>query len=251
MKLNRGATMESYSITDVGIKRKVNQDFVYCKEEAIGCLPNLFIVADGMGGHNAGDCASRTCVTTVTEFIKNNTDLKTPVSLLEAAIKEANHQIISEASKDEQLEGMGTTFVGMTIIDDVMYVANVGDSRLYVINKSSKQIRQVTEDHSLVEEMVKNGEVERKNARFHPNKNIITRALGATDDVNPDFFEVNLADDIVLLCSDGLSNMMDDNEIMETVIDNQDNLAIAGCTLVKKANDYGGKDNISVIIVTP
>ena len=99
--------------------------------------------------------------------------------------------------------------------------------------------------------MVKNGEVERKNARFHPNKNIITRALGATDDVNPDFFEVNLEDDIVLLCSDGLSNMMDDNEIMETVIDNQDNLAIAGCTLVKKANDYCGKDNISVIIVTP
>ncbi len=243
--------MKSYSITDVGIKRKLNQDFVYCRQESIGSLPNLFIVADGMGGHNAGDRASKSCVTTVTEFIKKDTELKTPVSLLEAAISEANRQIIEEADQDESLKGMGTTFVGMTIINDAMYVANVGDSRLYVINKSTGKIRQVTEDHSLVEEMVKNGEVERKNARFHPNKNIITRALGAAGEVSADFFEVNLEDDIVLMCSDGLSNMMDDDEIADTVLENRDNLTIAGCTLVQKANDYGGKDNISIILVEP
>lgn len=229
----------------------MNQDFVFSRQEPLGALPNLFIVADGMGGHNAGDEASKTCVTEVTEFIKNNNDLKTPVSLLEAAISNANLKIIEAANSNADLEGMGTTFVGMTIIDNTMYVANVGDSRLYVINKSTGQIRQVTEDHSLVEEMVKNGEVERKNARFHPNKNIITRALGATRDVVADFFEVVLENDIVLMCSDGLSNMMDDDEIMQTVLDYQDNLTIAGCTLVQKANDYGGKDNISVIIVEP
>lgn len=243
--------MKSYSITDVGIKRKVNQDFVYCRQESIGALPNLFIVADGMGGHNAGDHASRTCVTTVTEFIKYDVCLKTPVSLLEAAIKKANEQIITEAKSDTSLEGMGTTFVGMTVIDDIMYVANVGDSRLYVINKTNRQIRQVTEDHSLVEEMIRNGEVERKNARFHPNKNIITRALGASKEVLVDFFEVTLEDNMIVMCSDGLSNMMDDVEIMDTVLENKDNLALAGCALVQKANDYGGKDNISVIIVEP
>lgn len=246
-----GCNMKSYSITDVGIKRKVNQDFVYCRQESVGALPNLFIVADGMGGHNAGDYASRTCVNAVTQFIKNDKELKTPVSILEAAVARANEQIITEARADESLEGMGTTFVGMTLIGDSMYVANVGDSRLYVINKTNRTIRQVTEDHSLVEEMVRNGEVERKNARFHPNKNIITRALGAADEVLVDFFEVNIKDDFVVMCSDGLSNMMDDAEIMDTVLENADNLTIAGCTLVQKANDYGGKDNISVIIVEP
>lgn len=251
MKLNRGAIMKSYSITDVGVKRKVNQDFVYARQESIGLLPNLFVVADGMGGHNAGDHASKSCVTAVTEFIKNNNTLRTPVSLLEAAIKRANEEIFEEASKNDELQGMGTTFVGMTIIEDTMYVANVGDSRLYVIDKPSRTIRQVTEDHSLVEEMVKKGEVERKNARFHPNKNIITRALGASKDVTADFFEVSLNDNIIVMCSDGLSNMMDDEEIMEIVLDNGENITMAGCTLVKKANDYGGKDNISVIIVAP
>jgi protein phosphatase len=99
--------------------------------------------------------------------------------------------------------------------------------------------------------MVKNGEVERKNARFHPNKNIITRALGATESVSADFFEVSLNESIVVLCSDGLSNMMDDDEIMRTVLENEDNFEDAGRSLVQKANEYGGKDNISVIIVTP
>jgi protein phosphatase len=142
---------------------------------------------------------------------------------------------------------MGTTFVAATIIDSNLYVANVGDSRLYVIRDG---IKQITEDHSLVEEMVKTGEIERKDVRFHPNKNIITRALGANSTVIPDYFEVELnSEDTVLLCSDGLTNMMDDREIMDIVRQYPDDLELTAKTLVVKANENGGKDNISIVIV--
>lgn len=239
--------MKAYSITDVGAKRKVNQDYVYCREEAIGNLPNLFIVADGMGGHNAGDMASKTCVECVADFVRANEDLKTPISIIEKAVALANEEIIKKAKSNEQYDGMGTTFVASTIIDDVMYVANIGDSRLYVIND---EIRQITEDHSLVEEMVKNGEIDKKNARFHPNKNIITRALGAADEVTADFFEISLKkNDIVLMCSDGLSNMIDDDEIFKMVTQGKEDIVMTSLRLVAKANEYGGKDNISIVMV--
>jgi protein phosphatase len=127
-----------------------------------------------------------------------------------------------------------------------MYVANIGDSRLYVIGKEMKQI---TEDHSLVEAMVKTGELNRNEARVHPNKNIITRAVGANETLEPDFFEVNLEDgDTVLMCSDGLTNMLEDEEIERIIRENDDPDAAAG-TLVKCANENGGKDNIAIIII--
>ena len=199
--------MKAFSITDIGERRRINQDYVFCSLNTIGKLPNLFIVADGMGGHNAGDYASRFCV----EFFKHKieeSDLISPIALIEAAITETNDILISKAQEQTELEGMGTTFVVATIFDLVMYVANIGDSRLYVIGKEMKQI---TEDHSLVEAMVKTGELDRNEARVHPNKNIITRALGANAYVEPDFFEVNLEEgDTVLMCSDGLTNMLED-----------------------------------------
>lgn len=239
--------MKAYSITDVGAKRKVNQDYVYCREETIGKLPNLFIVADGMGGHNAGDMASKTCVECVADFVRCNEDLKTPISIIEKAVALANEEIIKKSKSNEQYDGMGTTFVASTIIDDVMYVANVGDSRLYVIND---EIRQITEDHSLVEEMVKNGKIDKNNARFHPNKNIITRALGAADEVTADFFEISVKkNDIILMCSDGLSNMIDDDEIFKMVIQGKEDIVMTSLRLVAKANEYGGKDNISIVMV--
>ncbi len=143
---------------------------------------------------------------------------------------------------------MGTTFVVATIIDKILYVANIGDSRLYVIGK--EEIRQVTEDHSLVEAMVKQGELNPEEAKVHPNKNIITRALGANDTVEPDFFEVNLEDeDIVLMCSDGLTNMLEDETIAQIIRENQDDLKTAAETLVRCANENGGKDNIAIIII--
>jgi len=237
--------LKAFSITDIGERRRINQDYVFCSNDAIGKLPNLFIVADGMGGHNAGDYASRYCV----EFFKQKIEASendSPIASIEAAISETNEALRSKAQEQTELEGMGTTLVIATIFDKEMYVANVGDSRLYVIGK---EIKQVTEDHSLVEAMVKTGELNRNEARIHPNKNIITRAIGANENVEPDFFEVNLEEgDTVLMCSDGLTNMLED-ETIERIIRENENPEEAAETLVKCANQNGGKDNIAIIII--
>ena len=164
--------IKSYAITDIGQKRKLNQDFIYLSETPIGNLPNVFIVADGMGGHNAGDYASRYAVEIVVEEISNSLE-KNPVRILGRAIDKANRMIRERAQTDEHLNGMGTTMVIATCIGQYLEVANVGDSRLYVVNET---IEQVTRDHSLVEEMVRMGGIDRASARNHPDKNIITRA---------------------------------------------------------------------------
>lgn len=238
--------MKAFSITDVGMKRTVNQDYLFCNENAVGVFPNLFIVADGMGGHKAGDYASSLCVHTVVESIRNS-QLKTPIGVLEEAIQNANETLFQEAAKNSELEGMGTTFVAAVIYDKNLYVANIGDSRLYLINN---KITQITEDHSLVEAMVKTGEIEKAEARFHPNKNIITRALGTNKKVIADYFEVQLEEkDNILLCSDGLSTMLEDEEMKEIVGQYPEDIQKAASKLVEKANENGGKDNIAVIIV--
>nr|MCR5632683.1 protein phosphatase 2C domain-containing protein [Eubacterium sp.] len=143
--------------------------------------------------------------------------------------------------------GMGTTMVAAVIVDDKLYVANIGDSRLYIINDD---IKQITMDHSLVEELIRSGQLERNKGRNHPEKNIITRAMGSRDEAMPDFFELTVEEgDHILLCSDGLSNMVEDDEIKDIV---QDNAVLdqAVSTLISRANYYGGNDNISVIIVS-
>ena len=164
--------MKSKSITDIGSKRKVNQDYIYNKDDGIGLLSNLYIVADGMGGHKAGDYASRECVNSIVGYIEEHTECYTPISLLENAIINANNNINEQSNNNPELEGMGTTIVAATIVDNTMYVANVGDSRLYLIRDD--KMEQITEDHSLVEEMVKRGEITPTDAKMHPNKNIIT-----------------------------------------------------------------------------
>lgn len=239
--------MKSFSVTDIGRKRSVNQDYVFVCEHEIGRLPNLFIVADGMGGHNAGDFASKYSVEAAIEYIKNCEET-TSISILDHAIQHANKLIRKKAEEDSSLEGMGTTFVAATVKDYRMIVANIGDSRLYVINN---EITQITRDHSLVEMMVENGELNSEEARFHPNKNIVTRAIGGIDDnALADFFEIDLNEgDIVLLCSDGLSNMLDDKDIFQIVKQYESNLEEAGKMLVSKANEQGGKDNIAIILV--
>ncbi len=241
--------MKSFSVTDVGLKRTVNQDSVYCDEQAIGRFANLFIVADGMGGHNAGDYASKLCVGTIVESIRNS-DKKTPVSILEEAIRRANDKIGEEASHDAGLQGMGTTLVMASILDGTLYVANIGDSRLYLIS-GAEGLRQVTEDHSYVEEMVKSGKIPKEDANHHPNKNVITRAIGIVPDVMADYFELDVGEgDKVLLCSDGLTNMLDDEEIGRIIEENGDDPEKAAIYLKDRANENGGKDNISVILVT-
>ena len=175
--------MRIYSATDVGQKRKMNQDYVFASSDPIGNLPNLFVVADGMGGHNAGDYASSHAVSVVVEEIRQDRDFN-PVKVIRHAIESANREIIEQAQKDEKLKGMGTTMVVSTIVGQYAYVANVGDSRLYVANR---ELQQITRDHSLVQEMVRMGEISVEEARNHPDKNIITRALGAERTVDVDF----------------------------------------------------------------
>ena len=226
----------------------MNQDFVFTSETTVGNLPNLFVVADGMGGHKAGDFASSYAVEVLLSTIREDEN-SNPVKIIRAAIENANTQLLREASDNETMSGMGTTMVLVTIVGHYAYVANVGDSRLYLVDEN--KISQITKDHSLVEEMVRMGEISRDDARNHPDKNIITRALGAGRDVDVDFFDIRLTPgDILLLCSDGLSNMVPDEDIRQ-VIRTSETLEETGRRLVSMANDNGGRDNIAVVLVEP
>ena len=238
--------MTSFGKTDTGLKRSSNQDSIYLSDSPVGPLPNLYIVADGMGGHAAGDFASQYAIRLVVDFIKRST-VKNPISLLKRAFIYASNEVYKEAEKDKYKNGMGTTMVAAVVIGSELYVGNIGDSRLYVIDDD---IQQITMDHSLVEELIRNGQLDRNKGRNHPEKNIITRAMGSRDEAMPDFFEIQLNDgDKVLLCSDGLSNMVEDDEIRDIVIDSPD-LEDTVSSLISRANYYGGNDNISVIIIS-
>lgn len=240
--------LKTFSITNIGKKRKLNQDFVYTSEQPVGKLPNVFIVADGMGGHKAGDYASKVTVETIVEEIVKSEETEA-AAVLEHAIQTANTLIRKRAGESPDLEGMGTTVVAATCNGDILQVANVGDSRLYITNR--REIKQITRDHSLVEEMVRMGGIAREEARNHPDKNIITRAVGADDTVKPDFFTVKLdAGDMILMCTDGLTNMLEDEEIRMILEESRDMVEKAE-ELVKAANERGGRDNISVILIDP
>lgn len=239
--------MKTFSITDVGKRRNMNQDYVYSSERPVGNLPNLFIVADGMGGHNAGDFASRYTVETIEQLVKDST-LTEPAAIIESVIKQANLMLIEQANEHEEMRGMGTTIVLAVLEGTRLIVANVGDSRLYVVNQ---KITQITKDHSLVEEMVRMGEMDKDVARDHPDKNIITRAIGAIPEVVVDFFELELEPgDEVLMCSDGLTNMIEDMDI-RNIMRGQRDIAEQAEKLVETANENGGKDNITVIVIEP
>lgn len=240
--------LKTFSITDIGRKRKLNQDFVYTSEMPLGNLPNVFIVADGMGGHNAGDYASKVTVETMVREIEASFE-KNPLKIFGKAIESANEMIRKKAKEDAGLEGMGTTVVAATCMGKYLQIANVGDSRLYIIR--NKDIKQITKDHSLVEEMVRMGGIGRDEARNHPDKNIITRAIGAGDNVEPDFFSEELTEgDIILMCSDGLTNMLEDEEI-RMILSGARDIVEKAQDLVQAANANGGKDNISVILIEP
>ena len=229
----------------------MNQDYVFTCDIPVGPLPNLYIVADGMGGHNAGDYASRYTVDTVSSAIAGAGESSAdPARLIERALQTANTGLRRIASETPAYFGMGTTFVAASVKDGRLLAANVGDSRLYVL-RAPGRIRQVTVDHSLVEEMIQAGRIDREMARTLPDKNIITRAVGAEDDLSVDFFrETIMEGDILLLCSDGLTNMITDQEIARIVFSIR-SLEEAADRLVYEANMAGGKDNISVILINP
>ena len=223
----------------------MNQDYVFTSEISVGTLPNLFIVADGMGGYKAGEYASKCTVDTIVNEVSFSND-ESPIRLLRNAIQKANSKIRQKSMSDDNYKGMGTTLVAGTFDGKILTVANVGDSRLYLYNGSLKQI---TTDHSLVEEMIRMGELERERARTHPDKNIITRAVGVVEQVDVDFFEVEDISngDMILLCSDGLTNMVEDSEISE-ILGMKGSLEDKARLLVQTANAHGGKDNIAVVL---
>lgn len=238
--------IQSFSVTDIGKMRNLNQDFVYTADEKIGNLPNLYIVADGMGGHNAGDFAARLTISTMLETIAKLSDADAEV-LLDKSIIAANREVFQCAGSSEDLEGMGTTVVAATIDDRRLTVANVGDSRLYLCREGG--LRQITRDHSWVEEMIRRGGLKREDARNHPDKNIITRAVGVEETVRIDFFELALQEkDLVLMCTDGLTNMLED-ETIYGVLMGAGTLEEKAKELVRRANESGGRDNISVILI--
>ncbi len=236
--------MKAFALTDVGKNRVTNQDYVYCKSDAVGNLPNIFIVADGMGGHKAGDIASVTAVDAVLKSIEQSqkTDV---ISIMEEAVREANKTLYEKSKSNEEWAGMGTTLVLATVVDSTIFVANIGDSRLYLIDDG---IHQITRDHSYVEEMVSIGEIDKSEARTHSKKNIITRAIGVEEETHADFFEVQFKKgDKLLMCSDGLTNMIEDNDILSVIAGNND-IESTVHKLIDLANDSGGKDNIAVLI---
>ncbi|MCI1305027.1 MAG: Stp1/IreP family PP2C-type Ser/Thr phosphatase [Lachnospiraceae bacterium] len=238
--------MKVYSATDVGQIRKMNQDFIYTSARPIGNLPNLFVVADGMGGHNAGDYASRYGVSVLTETIKEDQN-NNPVMILRAAIEAANMAVLEKSKSDESLYGMGSTMVAATVVGDCLYVANVGDSRLYLLDGD---LRQITQDHSLIAEMVRMGELTPEEGANHPDKNIITRAIGTSEEIKIDFFDVRLKkDSMFMMCSDGLYNMVEKKIISQVLKDDQ--VEDKAGKLVQLANAGGGLDNIAVIVVEP
>jgi serine/threonine protein phosphatase PrpC len=241
---------------DKGLLRDINEDSILCTSfdlrTHLGVISaGLFAVADGMGGHNAGEIASDLAIRTIEVgciFRLFAQYPVSPLSILAAAFDEANSKVL-DSTNDSELKGMGTTLTTALVIDGDMYVAHIGDSRCYVIN--TRETIQVTKDHSIVQQLVDSGAITPEQAQTHPRRNEITRVLGYSSNIVPDLHQVKLyAGDNILLCSDGLCSVLPSNKIMETVIGSP-NTNQACIDLIAQANLAGGPDNISVIIVKP
>lgn len=236
--------------TDTGRVRSNNEDAFYFPQGK-NDSPPLFIVADGMGGHQGGEIASQIAVEEVSSYITSNfssnnlckNQLKT---LLKTSLERANKKIFDLSRENPDWAGMGTTLTLALFWDRVLYIGHVGDSRAYRIRNN--HIEQLTTDHSLVQELVEQGRLTKEEIKTHPMKNVITRAIGTDEDLEPDFLEFNLEDDdIIILCSDGLSNLIDDENIKSIVC----NFSPEESTekLIEKANILGGEDNITVGVI--
>ena len=240
--------MQAYGLTHVGRVRTHNQDYLYSSSDPVGNLKNLFLVADGMGGHQAGDYASRFAVENLVSYLKQYRQGQVVSALLQG-IKTVNAQLYKRSMEEPYLRGMGTTLVAASIEDDTLYVANIGDSRLYLYREHS--MVQITRDHSFVEEMVARGQMNRNSHDYFEKKNIITRAVGTDSRVTADFFEEVLQpEDMILMCSDGLSNMVSERD-MERCLSQNISLQQKTEQLVDMANEHGGKDNITALLVDP
>lgn len=234
--------------TDVGRIRQNNED-------SVGIFVNqdgnrLAIVADGMGGHRAGDVASSMTLTHLKDLWEKSSGFQTAdqaEAWLKTSISHVNQLLLDHSISHEECEGMGTTIEAIITTNLFASVAHVGDSRSYILNDSGFQ--QLTEDHTLVNELVRSGQISKEDAEHHPRKNVILRALGTEQTVNIDIKTITFEEgDILLLCSDGLSNKVSEAEMIE-VLTNDEQLEKKAETLVSLANEYGGEDNITLAIV--
>lgn len=229
-------------LSDIGNVREINEDYIgkYDNDEFA-----VYIVADGMGGHNAGDVASKIAVESCIEYIKRNRYLNDMERLLKESIKYANNNIYIKAENSEMLYGMGTTITACIVKQGKVVIANVGDSSCYIVTEGN--IEKITKDHSLVQELVDDGSITEEEAINHPNKNIITRALGTKKTVKIDTFSVDISSNTkFVLCTDGLSNEVSKEEMYSIISQNTNQEACR--LLVDLCKKKSGRDNISVII---
>lgn len=240
--------MQIFSKTDRGRVRTDNQDAYFAGKITDDSV--FAVVCDGMGGANAGNVASELAVRHISEYVirsyRDGMDMTDTEKTLKNAIVSANISLYDKAVNNTELAGMGTTAVAAFVKDGTAVIAHVGDSRIYLVNG---EIKQLTRDHSVVQSLIESGKITPEDAKVHPRKNVITRALGAEEDVAVDSDCLNLSNgDTLLLCSDGLTNFLDDKDIL-TVFQNNDISAVAE-RLVEEANKNGGGDNITVVTVT-
>ena len=240
--------MKIVAKTDKGLVRENNQDAY-----AVGELPGEVawaVVCDGMGGAAGGNIASALAVKVISDKITSSYNERMRDSsiknLLDSAIAAANIEVYDMAYSRPDLKGMGTTVVAVVVRNNVAYIAHAGDSRAYLVNENG--VEQITVDHSLVQNLVDRGEITKEEAEHHPNKNVITRALGVDKRIDVDFSEVDLYEnETLILCTDGLSNCVNNSELAEDIKDGQ-YYAFAD-RLVKRANRHGGNDNITVVAI--
>jgi protein phosphatase len=245
--------MKSHGLTDKGVTRGQNQDSIFFSDTPVGPLPNLYIVADGMGGHNAGEVASGLAVQLIPDFLREYplTELIQPdnfLDLLVTAVQHAGKSIVEMAENEPEKKGMGTTLTACCINSRRMLVAHIGDSRAYAV--SPTKITRLTQDHTYVDELLQSGKISAEEAATHPKKHVLTRVLGAPGRCDVDGLVVELGNSItsILLCSDGLTNMCDDKSLlkMTNVFAPAEERTEP---MIQAANAAGGLDNISVVLI--
>ena len=240
--------MKAFAKSDVGKLRDINEDYYYISQEDDEI--QVFILADGMGGYNGGEIASKLATTTALSYIKSNfnnieKEKDDILNLIKSAMEYANMIVYEKSTEEIELKGMGTTLEVCLIYNNKVYIGHVGDSRTYRLRKDF--LRRLTRDHSYVQKLVKDGTITEKEAENHPKKNMLMKALGCTAFVEPDVtVKAFIKDDIILMCSDGLTNMLEEEEITN-IIKQEGNLAAE--KLIEKANENGGYDNITAIII--
>lgn len=232
--------------TDRGLKRQLNEDNCNVLVGYPG-IPTCFVIADGMGGHKCGEVASKMAVDSVCNLLlKADWQQENISEMLSDIITRVNDEIYNFSILDEATQGMGTTLIITVLKNRKLYIGHVGDSRVYIIKEDS--IEKITWDHSFIEELVKNGSITRDEAINHPKKNLITRAVGCEPELQVDTYELEVKEEyVVLLCTDGLTNMLSEDEIFE-IINKNEEPQNACDTLVQNANNNGGEDNITVIV---